>query len=100
MPTGEWTGVVVLDVDIEKGGFDSLQALIRRHGVLPWTRVVHTGDGLAFYFAHPGIYTRSSVGKMGPGLDFHGDGGSVLLPPSVHAKNRTYAWQGVWDSEP
>jgi hypothetical protein len=100
MPTGAWTGVVVLDVDSEKGGFESFLALVRRHGVLPWTRVLHTGGGLALYFEHPGIHTRSSVGKMGPGLDFHGDGGSVLLPPSVHAKSRTYAWQGVWDSEP
>jgi putative DNA primase/helicase len=100
MPTGKWTGVVVLDVDPEKGGFDSLQALIRRHGVLPWTRVAHTGGGgLHFYFEHPGIYTRSSAGKIGRGLDFRGDGGYVLLPPSVHAKNRTYAWQETWDGE-
>jgi putative DNA primase/helicase len=99
MPTGAWSGVVVLDVDPEKGGFESLLALVRRYGVLPWTRVVHTGGGLALYFEHPGIHTRSSVGKMGPGLDFHGDGGYVLLPPSVYAKNRTYARQGAWYGE-
>lgn len=99
MPTGKWTGIVVLDVDPEKGGFESLLALARRYGVLPWTRVAHTGGGLALYFEHPGIHTRSSVGKMGPGLDFHGDGGSVLLPPSVHAKSRTYARQGAWYGE-
>jgi putative DNA primase/helicase len=100
MPTGAWTGAVVLDVDPDKGGFDSLLALVRRYGVLPKTRVVHTGgDGLHFYFEHPGIYTRNSAGKLGPGLDLRGDGGYVLLPPSVHAKNRTYAWQGAWDGE-
>jgi hypothetical protein len=80
--------MVVLDVDPEKGGFESLLALIQRYGVLPWTRVLHTEGELAFYFEHPGIHTRSSGGKMGPGLDFHGDGGSVLLPPSVHATSR------------
>jgi hypothetical protein len=91
---------VVLDVDPEKGGFDSLLALVRRYDVLPETRVVHTGgDGLHFYFEHPGIHTRSSAGKLGPGLDFRGDGGYVLLPPSVHAKNRTYTWQGAWHGE-
>jgi putative DNA primase/helicase len=97
MPTGAWSGVVVLEVDPEKGGLDSLLALVQRHGVLPWTRVLHTGGELAFYFEHPGIHTRSSAGKLGTGLDFLGDGGYVLLPPSVHAKNRTYAWQGAWD---
>ena len=92
MPTGAWTGAVVLDVDPEHGGFDSLLALIRRYGVLPWTRIVHTGGGgLHLYFEHPGIYTRSSAGKMGPGLDLLGDGGYVLLPPSVYANSRTYA---------
>jgi putative DNA primase/helicase len=92
MPTGAWSGVVVLDVDPEKGGFESLLALVGRYGVLPWTRVVHTGGGgLALYFEHPGIYMRSSAGKLGPGLDLLGDGGYVLLPPSVYAKSRTYA---------
>ena len=93
MPTGAWSGAVVLDVDPEKGGFESLLALVRRHGALPETRVVHTGgDGLHLYFEHPGKYTRNSVGKLGPGLDLLADGGFVLLPPSVHAKSGTYVW--------
>jgi hypothetical protein len=100
MPTGAWSGVVVLDVDPDKGGFETFQALIRRYGVLPSTRVVHTGGGgLHFYFVHPGIYTRNSAGKLGPGLDIRGDGGYVLLPPSVHAENRTYSWQEAWNGE-
>jgi putative DNA primase/helicase len=100
MPTGKWTGIVVLEIDPEKGGLESLLALIRRYGVLPWTRVAHTEGGLLqLYFEHSGIHTRSSAGKMGPGLDFYGDGGSVLLPPSVHATSRTYARQGAWYGE-
>lgn len=45
MPTGAWSGAVVLDVDPEEGGHESLLALVRRHGVLPETRVVYTGGG-------------------------------------------------------
>jgi putative DNA primase/helicase len=97
MPTGAWSGAVVLDVDPENGGLESFLALVRRHGVLPWTRVLHTGGRLHYYFEHPGIHTRGSAGKMGPGLDLYGDGYFVLLPPSVHAKNRTYSWQGHWN---
>lgn len=100
MPTGARSGVVVLDVDPEKGGFRTFKALIRRYGVLPRTRAVHTGGGgLHFYFEPPGFHTRNSAGKLGPGLDIRGDGGYVLLPPSVHAKNRTYTWQETWDGE-
>jgi putative DNA primase/helicase len=100
MPTGAWSGVVVLDVDPEKGGLESLLALVRRYGTLPWTRLVHTGgDSLHLFFEHPGIYTRSSAGKMGPGLDLLGDGGYVLLPPSVYTKSRTYLRQGAWYGE-
>jgi hypothetical protein len=95
MPTGAWTGVVVLEADPEQGGFQSLLALVRRYGVLPQTRVVHTGGELHFYFEHPGFYTRNSAGKLGPGLDFRGDGDFVLLPPSVHATSRTYVGQGI-----
>ena len=92
-PTGAWSGAVVLDVDPEKGGFESLLALVRRHDTLPWARLVHTGgDGLHLYFEHNGKYTRKSGGKLGPGLKLLGDGGSVLLPPSVYVKSRTYAW--------
>lgn len=100
MPTGAWSGIVVLDVDLEKGGLESFSALVRRYGVLPETSVVHTrGGGLHFYFEHRGTYARDSAGKMGPGLDFHGDGGYVLLPPSVYATSRAYARQGAWYGE-
>jgi putative DNA primase/helicase len=102
MPTGAWSGIVVLEVDLDKGGLESFSALVRRYGVLPWTRVVHAGgSGLHFYFEHRGTYARDSAGKMGPGLEFHGDdGGYVLLPPSVYAKSRTYLRQGAWYGEP
>jgi hypothetical protein len=55
MPTGALSGVVVLDVNLEIGGFESLLALVRRHGALPWTRIAHTEGGLLqLYFEHPG----------------------------------------------
>ena len=100
LATGKGSGLIVLDVDPDKGGFETLSALIRRHGPLPETFVVHTGGGgLHFYFRHPGGKVSNSSGMIGPGLDIRGDGGYVLLPPSVHATSRDYAWQGAWDGK-
>src|SRR5215207_5818876 len=74
LATGERSGLIVLDVDPDKGGFEALSALIRRHGPLPETFVVHTGGGgLHIYFSHPGVHVPNSSGMIGPGLDIRGD---------------------------
>lgn len=47
-----------------------------------------------FFFEYPhGVEIRNSAGKLGPGLDVRGEGGYVLLPPSVHATSRRYEWE-------
>ncbi|WP_405797221.1 bifunctional DNA primase/polymerase [Streptomyces sp. NBC_01506] len=85
--TGEASGIFVLDVDPDNGGFDSLTALETEHGPLPETRRHETGSGgLHFFFAWPGFNPRNSSGKLGPGLDIRADGGQVVAPPSVSVK--------------
>jgi Bifunctional DNA primase/polymerase, N-terminal/Primase C terminal 1 (PriCT-1) len=84
-PTGEESGFFVLDVDKDKWGFGSLEALEAEHGPLPKTYTVQTGrGGLHIYLRYPeGADIRNSAGKLGPGLDVRGEGGYVLLPGSV-----------------
>ncbi|MGW6785389.1 bifunctional DNA primase/polymerase [Streptomyces sp. NPDC054987] len=85
--TGEASGIFVLDVDPDSGGFDSLAALQKQHGDLPETRRHQTGSGgLHFLFRWPGFNPRNSAGKLGAGLDIRADGGQVVAPPSVSAK--------------
>jgi hypothetical protein len=50
-----------------------------------------TGKGAHYYFQHPGFEARNFVKKL-PGLDFRGDGGYVLAPPSIHPSGRRYRW--------
>jgi hypothetical protein len=93
MATGIQSGLVVLDVDADKGGFASLSTLIARHGALPATWIVDTGGGgRHIYFRHPGGQVKSGVGTLGRGLDVRADGAYVITPPSMHRSGHPYRW--------
>jgi hypothetical protein len=93
VPTGDPIGAVVLDIDVkrpEANGYDTLDAL--GIGVLPDTPLAHTrSGGLHVYFVRPPGGLRNTGGArgcgIGPGLDWRGDGGYVILPPSAG-----YSW--------
>ncbi len=86
-PTGNASGFVVLDVDIKHppiNGFDTL-AEFGFDASLPATRMVITrSGGLHLHFAaglHRFGNTAGEKGRgIGPGLDWRGEGGLVLLP--------------------
>jgi len=91
--TGALSGVVVLDVDPRHGGDESLSKLEALNGALPQTvESVTGGGGRHIYFAHPGHETRNRVG-IEPGLDLRGDGGTIVLPPSIHPGGNPYRWR-------
>jgi hypothetical protein len=90
--TGKISGLVVLDVDARHDGVQSLARLEAAHGALPDTVECRTGgDGRHLYFAHPGRRSPNRVGIV-PGIDVRGDGGCVVVPPSIHPTGRAYAW--------
>ena len=89
MATGALSGVIVLDCDsgearqlaLAEGGLEKAPAV--------WTG---TPGGIHFWMQHPGYEVRNFVKDI-PGTDFRGDGGYVLLPPSVHRNQNTqYRW--------
>jgi hypothetical protein len=85
IPTGEASGIWVLDVDGEEGRA-SLATLELKHGPLPQTTLVETGGGGAhYYFPLPPheATVKNSNGQLGSGLDVRGEGGYILAPPSV-----------------
>jgi len=90
---GEKSGIVILDMDERHGGSDSLYELEKRYGPLPHTPTTKTGGGgLHIFFRHPGIRVPNRTGLF-PGIDIRGDGGYVVLPPSIHESGREYAWE-------
>ena len=84
VPTGERSGLLVLDVDPRDGGPQSLDALVRENGPLPRTARARTGGGgVHLFFRYPAQkQIRNSAGCLGPGLDVRGEGGYVVVPPS------------------
>lgn len=89
---GERAGFFVLDVDGSDGAA-ALHGLEQQHGALPETLTAFTGRGTHLYFEHPGRKVFSRSGKLAPGLDVKGDGGAVLLPPSIHSSGVRYQWR-------
>lgn len=90
--TGAASGVVVVDVDV-KGGRNGIES------IKPWMRTYHdefttrhsitVSGGWHIWFKHPmdGTVIRNSVNRLGSGIDVRGDGGYVVVPPTVG-----YAW--------
>lgn len=97
--TGSISGVVVLDCDNEEALAYAAKA--RMNTPLG----VQTTRGRHFYFAHPGRGARfaNKVGGSARdwpdinGLDFRGDGGYVLMPPSVKMKDGEIIHEYSWD---
>lgn len=83
--TGAVSGIVVLDID----GAEGMDTVRGKH--LPPTPSIKTGRGTHYYYKHPGGHVKNFVGAQ-PGLDFRGDGGYVLAPPSIHPSGARYEW--------
>ncbi len=101
IPTGKRSGLLVLDVDPEDGGIESLKELERAGGEAPRTARARTGGGgLHLYFRYPrssrpesrgvAAEVRNSASLLGPGLDVRAEGGYVVVPPS--RTEAAYEW--------
>ncbi len=81
IPTGERTGLLVLDVDHPAG----LSALEAEYGELPATRTHGTGSGgthLLYRYPDTGERFSNSSGDLPDGYDIRGEGGYIVAPPS------------------
>lgn len=92
--TGATSGFVVLDIDPDKGGWDSYNHIVKKYGRIPRTLVSVTGSGgRHVLFRHPGLgqKVKNAIGYL-PGIDVRGDGGQIVVPPSLHGSGMRYEW--------
>lgn len=86
VPTGAASGLVVVDVDVHGpvNGFDAFGRAHEAGLVDGWQLLVSTPSGgmHAYYPATPGGGQRSWQAARA-GIDFRGDGGYIVIPPSV-----------------
>jgi Bifunctional DNA primase/polymerase, N-terminal len=92
--TGRGSGVWVLDIDADHDGEQTVRDLEAKHGALPPTVEVITGAGRHLYFKWPdGGEVRNAQHRDDlPGVDWRGEGGYVLAPPSIHPSGGVYQW--------
>ncbi len=104
--TGVQTGLLVLDIDLQYGGEQSLEYLQEdyktllkdRYMPLPATLTTFTGSGgRHLYFKFPADLRdiTGSASEIGEGLDIRANGNYIIAPPSKHISGERYSWFGV-----
>lgn len=85
VPTGAASGIVVVDVDVHgrANGFEALDRARRAGLLVGWGATVRTPSGglHVYYPSMPGVEQRSWQAARA-GIDFRGDGGYAIAPPS------------------
>lgn len=92
-PTGEKTGWIVVDVDAEDGGLQTLAQWEARHGPILTRTALTAHGGKHLYFTRPCFAVRNSAKSLGTGVDVRGDGGYTVLPGSMLPDGGRYVWQ-------
>lgn len=93
--TGAISDIVVIDAD-SIVGIESIKPYLTTETLT----VTTGGGGKHYYFQHPGttVMIPCTV-RFLPGIDSRGDGGYVVVPPSLHRSGRRYSWDsGAMDA--
>lgn len=85
--TGALSGLFVIDCDSP----EAATALKPTLGDLEGVGIVATGKGFHLYYAH-GANEYPNKAAIRPHVDFRGDGGYVVAPPSIHSNGKVYEW--------
>lgn len=89
---GPVSGVLVIDVD----GVEAHNELIERLGEAPDAPRVNSGSEDPYryhlYFQHPNFSTKAKATPWHRNLEFRGNKGLVILPPSIHKSGNPYQW--------
>ena len=90
--TGSEFGFFVVDIDPRHEGDINFKAFCKKHGVLPTTLEAASGGGgrHLFFKTDADAKIKSAANVLGQGVDIRGDGGIIVVEPSV--TKGAYKW--------
>ena len=98
VPTGKASGWYAVDVDQKNQGIENYSRFTEQHKseVPEATLKAHTGGGgYHLIYAQPAngqvVGSGTNIGRL-EGVDFRGDGGYIIVPPSLHVNGTHYRW--------
>lgn len=93
------SGLAVIDLDGPEGiaAWDKLQATLAPR----MSMIQITGSGGAhLIYRQPALVTvKNTAGKLAKSIDTRGEGGYILLAPSIHPNGNAYAWHPDADTD-
>jgi KaiC/GvpD/RAD55 family RecA-like ATPase len=99
-PNGDYLFAIDVDThDPAQDGWEALTELEAHHGKLPdtWRSLTGAGGGHLIFAAPAGVTVRnqqSSGNRIAPGIDVRGDGGQIVVAPTIHPDTGiAYAWE-------
>lgn len=96
--------IICVDVDNHNPaqlGADTIRDLEDAYGALPdtWTAITGSGGQHQLFTVPADAGIRNDAGRLlGPGVDIRGDGGQIVVAPTIHPNGRPYEWETApWD---
>ena len=96
--TGQVSGIMAVDLDVKDenvNGITNWYELLDDHGSAS-TMTAFTGSGGQhwIYKLPANVEVRNDAGtKLARGIDVRGDGGYIVVAPSLHISGETYQWE-------
>jgi DNA polymerase-1 len=98
VPTGKVSGWYVVDIDKKNQGIEHYNRFVETLAdqVPSPTLIAHTGGGgYHLFYGQPAngqaVGCGTNIGRL-EGVDFRGDGGYIVVTPSMHYSQQPYRW--------
>jgi hypothetical protein len=88
--TGKISGIFVIDCDTQEG-YEAIQKLMPEALLFPLARTPRGGWHLWFKWLQE--YKLTVGAGVISGVDFRGQGGYIIAPPSKNANGKSYSWE-------
>lgn len=87
--TGKISKLFVLDCDTQEA-IEKIESMLPDGFLCPIAQTPR--DGRHYYFTYPEDANLTVGTQIMPGIDFRGEGGFIIVPPSINGNGKAYQW--------